>query len=345
MMIKKSVGQYGFNISTDVETVQKLLNKARKHNQKFAAIQSRIAEDKQCGNKTIGAINAFQHTVLKFSKPDGTVEPGKSTWKALNRNVANSQQIKSTKSAQKPTAEHFISWFSRINVDTLSNQLDDLHMDLTFAEYGTSEPSVQPFRQGDPRWGKTKLGHSPRASIHGYGCAMVSLAMASTYLGTPSSHWPAGLDPQDMTPLKTNNILKKAGAFAKSSYMLVIVKGAEALGMKGEDSGVGKRLTYKNRSAIDHTLRNGGLVMAHVDYKSSWTGDHWILLTHLGSDGTYQGIDPTYGKTITLYSTPDTPIINEPHVLMYGRRSSMGAKTPESVSNYRVVRYVTLAAQ
>lgn len=198
------------------------------------------------------------------------------------------------------------------------------------------------FKQGDKKWGATKLGFSKTDSIHGFGCAMTSLTMAATYLGSPTKYWTPKLKPTQLTPLMANNIMKKANVFTANTYMLYLVGGAKSLGMKGVDSGVGKRLAASARSKIDECFSKGGLVLAHVDYKKSWKGDHWILLTQRTSGGTYRGIDPAYGKTLTLYTTPSESNGMSPHVLLYGRGDSFGAKTPAKIKSYKVVRYVAL---
>jgi hypothetical protein len=78
--ISGSVGRGGKNISADVLTVQKLLNK------NIAAIApvSALDEDGACGSLTIGAIEAFQRLVVKMARPDGRVDPGGRTLRVLN---------------------------------------------------------------------------------------------------------------------------------------------------------------------------------------------------------------------------------------------------------------------
>jgi len=71
--IKKSVGNDGENEEEDVRVVQALLNK---HG-------AGIAVDGDCGPITIGAIEDFQKNKVGFGNPDGRVDVGGTTWKAL----------------------------------------------------------------------------------------------------------------------------------------------------------------------------------------------------------------------------------------------------------------------
>ena len=71
--ISASVGQGGKNVKADVITVQTLLNKKG----------AKLTVDGSCGPKTIAAITAFQKQVVKLAKPDGRIDVGGATWKAL----------------------------------------------------------------------------------------------------------------------------------------------------------------------------------------------------------------------------------------------------------------------
>jgi hypothetical protein len=77
LSIQGSVGKGGKNAYNDVRTVQKLLNQRR-------GSSPRISEDGVCGPATINAIIRFQRNVMKWSTADGRVDPGGSTWRALN---------------------------------------------------------------------------------------------------------------------------------------------------------------------------------------------------------------------------------------------------------------------
>ena len=72
--ISASVGQGGKNVKADVVTVQTLLNKKG----------AKLTVDGSCGPKTISAITAFQKQVVKLAKPDGRIDVGGATWKALS---------------------------------------------------------------------------------------------------------------------------------------------------------------------------------------------------------------------------------------------------------------------
>jgi len=79
--LSASVGQGGKNNPADVILVKKLLNKA---------IAAGLAEDNaNCGPKTIEAILKFQKEKMGILKPDGCVDVGGKTWKALNGASSN----------------------------------------------------------------------------------------------------------------------------------------------------------------------------------------------------------------------------------------------------------------
>lgn len=71
--LQDSVGRGGKNLPGDVERVQHALNLAG---------ESLIA-DGVAGSKTIAAIERFQREIVGLSRPDGLIEPGRATWKAL----------------------------------------------------------------------------------------------------------------------------------------------------------------------------------------------------------------------------------------------------------------------
>lgn len=79
MSIRSSVGQRGVNQAADVLVVQQLLN--RQTNRAYTYGQ--IDVDGLVGSQTVGAITNFQRTVVKFSNPDGRVDPGGRTLTAL----------------------------------------------------------------------------------------------------------------------------------------------------------------------------------------------------------------------------------------------------------------------
>ena len=305
---------------------------------------------------TKAAIGQFQKVVLNFRNPDETVEPEKRTWKALNSNVRASQDLHAGARLRKTEMEN-AAWCLDTTVNASFMSIANTYYD-EMNGVCHSEPSpwmntipkqtqqnVIAFRQGDRRWGKEKLGYSKKGTIHGFGCAMTSLTMAATYIGSPTQHWDKDQAPKNLTPLVVNNIFKKAGVYKADTYMLFIVLGAKALGMNGTDSGVGKKINSTALLKIDQTLSKGGLVLAHVDYKKSWKGDHWILLTQKLNNSAYRAIDPAYGKTLSLHKSPDKHIKPVDYAVLYGRSNSFEVKTPSNVSHYKVVRYVLLTGQ
>lgn len=346
--IQKAVGRSSPNLYTDVTLVQQLLNKALPTYPRLKAVIQPLKEDGLCGSKTIEAIRHFQSIVMQFSTQDGVVEPNRNTWKKLNNNNTDKNSVAVAASFQKPSIERFIQWFS----GQINSNIELLHQEFIAENdkaLGISAPLSSPieskkinaFSQTDKKWGSDTLGNGSGkgATIRASGCALVSLTMAATYLGSITSHWPAGLKPNQLDPIKANTILKKAGAFSKNSYSLMITNGAKALGMKGTDSGRGGKLGSGHTQTIEDCLRNGGLVMLHVDYKGNTQGDHWVLLIEKTASGNYKAIDPAYGKEIAFTRTPSSGATVK-SVILYGKTQT----NAKNAGSYKVVRFVTLTA-
>jgi peptidoglycan hydrolase-like protein with peptidoglycan-binding domain len=77
--IQASVGRDGVNDPSDVLLVQQQLNRVRPALNAIAA----LVEDGLIGEKTIGAILAFQSQIVGMKTPDGRIDPGGRTWKSL----------------------------------------------------------------------------------------------------------------------------------------------------------------------------------------------------------------------------------------------------------------------
>lgn len=75
-----SVGKNGANSPSDVLIVQRLINQCIHLIQTLAPLR----EDGRCGVLTINAITQFQRRIVKLKFPDGRVDPGGRTLKALN---------------------------------------------------------------------------------------------------------------------------------------------------------------------------------------------------------------------------------------------------------------------
>jgi hypothetical protein len=271
--IGQSVGQNGLNREDDVKIVQRLLNAAfRREEALRASGLELLSSDGRCGPRTVAAIEHFQRLVLRWSGPavDGTVNPGKQTWKALNGNVASNHHI-APRAVPRPA------------------QVDG---------YGA-------YRQGD--FHDVKLGEGD-LRISGYGCLLCTLTMAATSVGNPTNHWkPDGLLPHDLTPPLANEIMTRAGAFSGS--LLKISIAAKSLGMSCHEYGMrpgawDDELVANDLSKIEDNLLQDNPVAANVDYKGSAQGDHWILLTRRIGSGLFGGIDPAYGRALTLTKSP-----------------------------------------
>jgi hypothetical protein len=77
-----SVGRNGINHPDDVRTIQALLNKNRPLGQSLIAVNGLMTA------ATIAAIEEFQKRVVKLDTPDGRVDPGGNTLKALDASVS-----------------------------------------------------------------------------------------------------------------------------------------------------------------------------------------------------------------------------------------------------------------
>lgn len=77
--LSASVGRGARNVPSDVKLVQELLNG---HMHKLAPLGPLVADSK-AGNATFRAIEAFQSKMLGMQRPDGRIDPGGRTFKAL----------------------------------------------------------------------------------------------------------------------------------------------------------------------------------------------------------------------------------------------------------------------
>jgi hypothetical protein len=268
--IRFPVGQEGVNKAEDVSVVQQLLNEALGREIKFQSTGiKKLRVDGNCGPLTRKAIQGFQEKVLGWSGKavDGTVHPDRKTWQSLNGNVSTPAQIKVTNVPRKP---------------------------------GTIE-GYSAFKQGDKEWGKEHLGNGDH-TIHQWGCAMCTLTMAATLIGSPTEDWPENLRPSKLNPSVTNGILRKARAFSGSS--LNMPKAANALGMSYEEYGKVKPTKPADVAIIQANVQAGYPVAANVAYGGSTAGRHWILIVRRHSDGSFGCIDPASGSGVELTSNP-----------------------------------------
>lgn len=154
------------------------------------------------------------------------------------------------------------------------------------------------FKQGDARWGATKLGAD--TTIARSGCAMTSTAMAMSAITN---------DP--ITPDVLNSWLKSNHGFAGDALDWSRVGKARGLEVRREV------LTLKN---IDANLDAGKPVVLGVDYKAGSNGgangtDHWICITGKTIDDqgkvSYSANDPGTGKVVTLRPNPKGGLVGD----------------------------------
>lgn len=313
--IKAAVGVKGRNLDGDVKTVQVLLNAALRKNGRFKAsgVQP-LTEDDRCGPKTKEAIRKYQEAVLGWSgnSVDGTVHPGRNTWRSLNGNTGTTRGEPAPKKAPAPT------------------EMDGYLL----------------FRQGDYR---DRLGNGS-LRISGHGCLLCTLTMAATGIGTPTGHWPRDLEPRELTPPIANRILRKGGGFSGSN--IILDRAAATLGMTSVQFGwVSQKmapLKPGDVTWIESHLAAGFPVAGYVDYKGTGVGDHWILLTRRRGDGVVEGVDPATGRRVGLTSSPrslPTDPARNPRLTAFDSAVlfGWGQGGTNSQMAYAVVRFALLA--
>ncbi len=311
--LKASVGVKGVNLYDDVIVIQSLLNAALESHAAFKATDLKpLKTDGACGKLTKDAITLYQRTVLGWSvaASDGKVDRNGTTWRSLNGNLP-APGGPPTKASKIPSTKPMIGGYVA-------------------------------FRQGD--YGKVPLGEG-KLYIAGDGCALCTLTMAATVHGSATTHWPKNLAPRHLTPPTANSIVKAGGGFSGSS--LIMAKAAGALGMTYDEYGRTKPLVPSDVGLIDGALSAGFPVAAHVDYKSSAVGDHWILVIKRYHDGTYDSIDPATGRLLKLTSRgvstgnkksqPNAAAVS--NGVLFG--TGQGGSTNQS--KYVVVRFALLA--
>lgn len=95
--IRGSVGSSGRNDAGDVKIVQRLLN-----NRTGSGANS-LSVDGICGKKTINSIRRFQYKVVGMKNPDGRVDPGGKTFRALDKRKEATQGRSASPPAGRPT--------------------------------------------------------------------------------------------------------------------------------------------------------------------------------------------------------------------------------------------------
>ena len=342
--LKNSVGAKGINNRADVELIQDLLNQER--NQPPVPYRAtRLKVDGKCGPLTIEAIELFQTAVMKRGGPlvDGRVDPGYDTWKALNGNVKTSAEILPWITDWQ-TTQAIASAFGNAGARTTDATAGD-YQKFSQLKYSGK---VLGNRYGNDADKDGVLDSS--TSIATAGCALTTLTMAATRIGSPvAPHWPAGLAPKDLTPIKANEICKSAGVFTR--YMLNMAKAAEALGMVPDEYGFkwcpNPELPTNAADQIIAHLMTDRPVAAHVDYKrdDGGKGDHWVLLTNMQADNKVRAIDPSGGRfmTFTKSSTQSDRFKSTKKGVLFGEAGQgFGPKTTKNQPNYCVVRYILL---
>ncbi|BBL75817.1 glycoside hydrolase family 19 protein [Methylomagnum ishizawai] len=121
MCIKKSVGNGGVNQSSDVKTIQLLLN----INIAQLAPMARLVVDGGIGQKTIAAIEAFQSQVMGIAKPDGRVDPNGGTLAKLREGLPGGLSPDALQGIMIHAAAAYIDKYARPLADEMArNRID-----------------------------------------------------------------------------------------------------------------------------------------------------------------------------------------------------------------------------
>lgn len=361
--IRCSVGENGVNLHNDVNAIQVLLNERRQDSAALEAAFPALSEDSKCGSRTIGAIRAFQEVGLKWSGPscDGRVDALGKTIRALNGNIASTALTKPAVDIGFGISEEGFGDGMCIAPPSVAAATSAAPGALS---PGAPEGAYTPFRQGAYRYerdssGKIvkneagekvreRLGNST-LTVAGYGCALCTLTMAATSIGARTKHWPKALTPAALTPPKANRIINTGGGF--SGGCLYMKKAAGILGMDYEEYGFTSGLQGTELNRISSHISKGLPVAANVDYKNSSKGDHWVLISKKNGNGTYEAIDPTYGKTMLLRPPKDETENERYAARTSGQRKGVLVGWPgnggveKNQQKYIVVRFALLSTK
>lgn len=88
-VLMASVGRKAINRSNDVRLIQTLLNK-----QSIPGITDKLVVDGRVGPRTIQHIENFQRYIVKYSRPDGKVDPQGRTFQHLTKTSAASSRLR-----------------------------------------------------------------------------------------------------------------------------------------------------------------------------------------------------------------------------------------------------------
>lgn len=112
-----SVGRSGVNAEADVVRVQQMLNV---HVARLG--RPTLIVDGDCGTETIATIEAYQKMVLGISRPDGRIDVGGRTWRAL----ASGRGVAAPAAPGDPRLSGAAWWHANQSKYPNSNKLSDL---------------------------------------------------------------------------------------------------------------------------------------------------------------------------------------------------------------------------
>lgn len=121
--IVASVGERGRNRREDVLKIQKLLNR---HLEEMGRVHP-IAQDSDIGPITIRTIRRFQKRVVGMLNPDGRVDPGGQTLKALNRTPLRFVQLARNDASYYSISPASKQWGTRKTIASIRAAAREFH--------------------------------------------------------------------------------------------------------------------------------------------------------------------------------------------------------------------------
>lgn len=299
---------------------------------------------------TGSAIVQFQKIVMRWSRCDGLVEPRGLTWGGLtgSKGPGNAAPIDVTPALPTIGAALGNAGFKAFNQGAYSSTAMGYRWDSN----------------KDKKVDETDA----YATISQQGCLLCSLTMAATGIGRPTSAWPTGVLPRDLTPIHVNTIAKNNRCYFSGG--LDSKELSPLLGMTIKRYGPGYEHTIPANPVdqIDGHFGAGGVVVAHVDYKNNSKhshnsdGDHWILITNTVSGAGlrhYDAIDPSGGSVMGMsknsasahrdfdfwFKQLEDPNYNYKKGYLFGIPSPQANYERRTFQqNYRMVRYCLMSA-
>jgi len=155
-----SVGQNGVNAEADVLLVQQRLNR---HIEALGL--ARVKEDGKNGVETVGAIRKFQADRLGMKTPDGRVDAGGRTWRALDAAAGDPPEKQQAPAAAAKPTKTAAKWTWDQSAGSLAWEGKVIAFGYAGKGKGKNNPDMQDVRKTGPiprgLWRMTDVKNSP----------------------------------------------------------------------------------------------------------------------------------------------------------------------------------------